>query len=370
MKIKKTLVIAVCILIASIAFAGSLISFNYNPNLGLLKKSSIGNSTRGNLRYSVRGTDVNSVYGIIGGVLFQATAEPEPKLKGLPISLLYELKGDFDATLKILIGKESGQSTTPAWIWVKAAKFADSGYTSAITLFGEPETEDEVKFHKANKVRYWISYHPDLDDTIIGLMIFGADSMFVSGEPNRMRRFTDGLNGAEKYIVYDFKIDEQKSLESASILKNKIKRSIKNINLQKQLNLDETIKIISEQKWNTYMLNDVNEQFTFRIENKIILIDGVPNYHFGVAYGDTFDENILITQFFRENRKLLHELNPLIYKSVDDFAKHVAFFNFVKDKYGEEWKRFLKSITVLEDRIPKVETPAAWTPSTISNDIK
>lgn len=117
--------------------------------------------------------------------------------------------------------------------------------------------------------------------------------------------------------------------------------------------------------WSTYMLNDVDTAFTFSVENGELVITGVPNYHFGRASEDTFEETLPITKFLQSNRDLLHRLNPVIYSVVDDFSKLVAFFNYARASDPEGWTAFVESLHNLDGHIPTMDTPAAWSPASV-----
>ncbi|MBA3351927.1 MAG: hypothetical protein H0U23_05795, partial [Blastocatellia bacterium] len=156
--------VTLLLLLTAIAVAAPVITFT-GGNLGLVPKSAIGQTSRGTLRVSARGaTAVSRIYARVGGVLFQGTAEPEEQQKDAKIELSSERKAQGHL-LRASYGLQKGTYQTPTWLWVTAAKFADSDHTAALSLFGSPDTEDEKAYNQANPQRFWITYHPVLDDT-------------------------------------------------------------------------------------------------------------------------------------------------------------------------------------------------------------
>ncbi len=108
------------------------------------------------------------------------------------------------------------------------------------------------------------------------------------------------------------------------------------------------------------MLNDVNEAFVFRFENAELRIRGNPSYHFARQTGPSdFTEVHELTDIFRKNRHLMLEVNPLVYTAVADFARLVAFFNYIDRTDPEELDEFVHRLKPVLDRIPTTDTPIA-----------
>jgi hypothetical protein len=363
---------------------------------GFVKKSSIGVTNRATLRVAARGAaSVSRVFVKVGGVLFQAVAKPDKAITNSHVDLSFEKTSQNSATLYVDIGKEHGVSHSPAWIWVLAAKFANSTDTAALSLYGKPDTPDEIQYHKEHNVRFWVEYHPVLDDTLIGMMVFAVDGMFVDVEPDRLRGLTQSFSN-HKVIFGDVpRFNESKSsLASAAIkkiltrqrslasqyeelslsvdtriaefesTKNKERKLKLAISLKSDIDKLDSIRADYEKsKWTTYMMNDVDADFEFRIVNGVLIIDGVPNYHFGIAKGEDFTEATEITNELIRNRVLFSDLNPFIYNSVDTFSKLVAFFNYVETTYPDEWKVFMAEVEGENFSLPFIDTPAAWNPA-------
>lgn len=385
------------LLISNLHAATPAIQIHGASGYGFIKKSSIGVTNRATLRVSAIGaSSVARVFIRVGGVLFQGTASPEKTLLNKDISLSFKENGRT-TILNINIGNESAVSNTPAWIWVPAAKFANSLNTAALSLYGKPETNDELKYHMENKPRFWVDYHPILDDTLIGMMIFAVDGMFVDVKPERLRNFTQSLSDRKKYFgdvplfnnnkSFAASVKIKKILNKKDLLAEKYEKLSSYIekkilifeelkDMKKKMKLALVLKSKIEQlekikkdydkvKWSTYMMNDVNSKFVFNISNGILNIDGVPNYHFGIVDKTTedFTESKEVTNELIKNRGLFFDLNPFIYASVDRFAKLVAFFNYVELKNPKHWKKFMMRVNNENFSLPIIDTPAAWNPN-------
>ena len=72
-----------------------------------------------------------------------------------------------------------------------------------------------------------------------------------------------------------------------------------------------------------------------------------------------FKEINELTVNCRKNRKLFAEVNPIVYKTIDDFSKLVAFFNYIDETEPDELDAFVKTLKPVLDRIPTLETPIA-----------
>ena len=154
------------------SLSGQKIEFGAFDWSGLVPKAEIGSTDRRLRIDAVGAAQVGAVYGSVGGVPFQSTAQPALSLRDQPIHLSYVREGDDDAILQVAFGTETMViSSSPAWLWVKAAQFSRSRYSAVATLYSDPVTEDELRFDRSRSPRFWVGYHPDLDDTLIGFLI-------------------------------------------------------------------------------------------------------------------------------------------------------------------------------------------------------
>jgi hypothetical protein len=81
-------------------------------------------------------------------------------------------------------------------------------------------------------------------------------------------------------------------------------------------------------------LSDIRRLIAFRFEivRDKLRISGVPNYHFARATpAGQFQELKTLNRNCRQNRRLFTDINPIVYKTIDDFSKLVAFFNYINE---------------------------------------
>lgn len=327
--------------------AGPKVSFNAeSAGIRLVQKTELSGDVVSQLLVSAKGASaVSKLHGTLTGVLFQATATPDDSLRSLPIKLSYNLNGDHDAVLFAMIGKKKLQSDVPAWIWATAARFADHDATAAVSLTDTPRTSNEKKFERRWRARHgsddrllWARYHPAVDDTLMGFFLLTADAMV--GDPVYMRTMTNGLTDIEKYLHRSPTTDPKRSQRAARTL--------------------DTLIGLSAKTGDCAMLNDLNEAFIFTAANGQLRIRGIPNYRFSRENQQgEFTELNQLTAVCRKNRQLFAEINPLVYKTVDDFSRCVAFFNFVKESNPDQLTEFVNDLQPVLDRVPTIDTPIA-----------
>ena len=327
--------------------AGPTIS--YDPRMGvvrLVQKNDIGGTVTSQFHEKARGAQaVSQAYATTTGVLFQATAQASRPIKSSPIELAYRLNGNHDATLVATIGKNRVTSEVPAWVWAVAARFADHDCTGAVTLLDQPNSAVEKNFERRwrreNGSRgrlLWVRYHPAVDDTLIGFFLLTADAMLA--DPESIRTMTDGLVEFEQYSGYSMTVDRSKSRRAAYAL--------------------NAIIDLKSRPGDHAMLNDVDAAFRFEAVNGRLHIDGVPSYHFAreVQHG-VFRDADHLNAVVANNRQLFFDVNPMVNKTVTDFAKLVAFFNYVNETDPHELDEFVESLKPVFDRIPTLSTPIA-----------
>ena len=327
------------LMLASIAAADKL-RLESRASFGLISKADIGRTSRVLKVSAVGATQVTRVYSTVGGVLFQATAQPDDSLRGRSIRLTSVPEGRSDAKLHVTIGEKEGVSSAPAWVWVKAAQFARSDWTAAGSLYSDPVTADEKRFKARRSPKYWIGYHPVVDDSLIGFLLFTADGMFVDDNPDFLRRVTTAIPGLHDQLGYGVTFNETQSRDAARQFRS----------------------FLRPIQWETYMLNDVDSTYKIEIADGALVITGRPRYHFGTTAGGRFNEITRIRQFFDLNEGRLSQINPIVYKAVFEFARHVAFFNYVEKQDQAAFAAFVDGLDDLAGRIPSIDTPAAWTP--------
>ena len=214
--------------------------------------------------------------------------------------------------------------------------------TAAITMTDNPPTTIEKRFRQrwlatstSAERLLWVRYHPAVDDTLIGFFLFTADAMLADAQ--NMRTITNGLRDFEQYSDYPLTIEPAKIARAARMLDGLI--------------------TLESNPGDIAMLNDVDEDFVFAIDDGTLRIGGHLNYHFARKTASGFKEVRKLTEIFRKNRNMVFESNPLVHTVVADFAKLVAFFNYVDRVDPEELAEFVRRLKPVLDRIPTTSTP-------------
>jgi hypothetical protein len=120
------------------------------------------------------GVNTQVYLAAIGGVAFDQTARWLGPLRPREITLEYR-PGAPDG--KRLLVAVDGQSASPGvydWQLIPIARFADSPYYSAVTMFGAL-TDRALERQLRQRGADIINYHPALADTLLGLRLFQFD---------------------------------------------------------------------------------------------------------------------------------------------------------------------------------------------------
>jgi hypothetical protein len=340
---RRLIASALVVLAIAVAWAAPQIGFDpeFSGRRGLVFRRDLPGPANRRVTIEARGAArVAGVYATVGGVLLQATAAREDGFAERITDVSLSESGP-NARLQIRFGPTTTvTSTAPAWVWVRAARFAASRYTAAVTLYDEPKSEAERQYAIRSKPHYWIGYHPAVDQTLIGFLLFMSDAMFVDANPNAVRDLTNHLPGLMNEVGYATVYDEGRSAAAATLMR----------------------QTLAQADWETYMLNDVDARFTFQHVNGLLSVRGHPTYHFGDNDSGGFTEAPGMRRFLDERQDVLMDLNPLVYSAVYDFARHVAFFNYLKRNGPSIFQRLIQRLPDTERRLPRFDTPVAWNP--------
>ena len=312
----------------------------------LVRKSDVEGKVPSRFEVQARGeSDVLKVYASVAGVLFQGMAKPDAALREKPIRLGFKTTGKHDAALRVTFGDKTVTSTSPAWVWAIAARFALHDATAAVTMLDKPPSPAaatfEAKWHAGNRVRkrlVWVKYHPVLDDTVIGFYLFAADAFI--GDPALMRRLPNGLKGLEYGDSTSLRFDNARSRTAAGTL--------------------DRIISLKAKTGDVAMLNDLGDSFVFKTIDGRLQITGVPNYRFARKdRAGKFRQLKTLSKLCSNNRHHFRRANPRLEAAVTDFSRLVAFFNHVGEAQPKELKRFVGTLKPVLERIPAMQTPIA-----------
>jgi hypothetical protein len=244
------------------------------------------------------------------GVAFVGIAKPEGDAVGQSVSLDYDAKRDDGDRLYVKIGAAPDvNSGLYDWEIVPIARYANGNYTSAVTFAGGTTDNDDQTLketaeaaEKEGKRCFWISYHPDLDNTLVGYNLFLVDAMLTGAPINtKIKNFTDrSKNGTfpviKGYNDYDYTGDESTVAEFAQKILEK--RNDYNRSYEKNFFMPPG---------NTYIYSDGEMPITYQLNGGKVEFTGYPFYHNMVHVSNTW--TLLLTN--RSNRMFLPQVTTV-----------------------------------------------------------
>lgn len=344
--------------------------------------------------------------GKVGGISFEQVAVPDTNIATEPIHLSYDHEAPDGTRLVMKLGSTTVRAPIADWLLIPIARFADSQFTAATSLFGEgPDTEHY----------YYFQYHPAFQNTLLGLRLLQADIFLM--HPSHFR----SLPKRNGHVVLGHGEHEPSPRND--------------INPLIALN-----RIMGRQSFTSYILTDTDSPSRFFLQDETLQIQSLPHYYFWkrndhaiqkhqrkvVAYNQRVDahnrkvtthKNLInqfnslarrfnannasvpmatldglqaeiergeselvaleqeldrlqmdlkegvsvnpvpaLTKALKSQSELLQTLNPLVYQAVHATAGYAAFFRYVKFNHPQTWNAFLKSIGGVKTH-PSVKTP-------------
>jgi hypothetical protein len=302
-----------------------LVAFNVfaiDPPMNRIPGEAFGIYNSGNKQFEKLMNDSRDVRILVRdtqGVAFVGIAKPEGDAVGQPVSLDYNAERDDGDRLYVNIGTATVNSGLYDWEIVPIARYANGNYTSAVTFAGGAtdnddktlkETEEAAK--KEVKNLFWISYHPDLGNTLVGYNLFLVDAMLTGAPINtKIKNFTDRSKNdtfpvIKGYNDYDYTNDE--STETAFVRELLEKRSY------------HYMLCITHGTIPTYIYSDGNMPITYQLNGGKVEFTGYPVYHDMVHVSDTWtltltrEKNVMPDQL--KERKLDQKLNRMLQPQV------------------------------------------------------
>lgn len=289
---------------------------------------------------------VNSV----GGVALTATAKPDPTLSFNNISLDYNPALPDGSRMVVKIDGNTLVHTLPDWMLAPIARFADSEFNAAVSLFGPDTGPCPSGF---NGYIYHIVYHPALRNTLLGLRILHSDVLFsylsefwqVPGweEPQGATPITVTAPSEEIPTTPNYWIAPH----------NKIVQTF--IDSQN-----------AGEDFTSWVLNDIDQPVTFNaVQNKLVLT-GRPYYYFWKGIPAIPEPLVVevpqLTAGMRNHmadQGAIKELVPFVYNAVIQTTRYAAFFRYIKAHYPATWNSFLNKIANVQ-LSPDILTPENW----------
>lgn len=338
----------------------------------------------------------------VGGVAFEAVAKGEDGLK--VTNLRYDSKAVDGDRLKLTISGKDGEFTNITgniydWQLVPIARFANTSYIAAMTLFGEssdPKLGEEI-LKTGGRI---INYHKDFEDTLVGLRLFHADILIF--QHNAVDLFkTKGGN----YILGKGEIKPDLAAN-----KDKFQK------IKKVLEVSRS----NGSTYASYVVGDLGQKVTFSVVGSKLKFAGTPywwmwdnparykqdieivnayssyselsgsesqlsarqalEFQYAKAIlegfleeGGDFDalgkrlesykeseipveHNSDLSQIVSQKVATLNGINPAVYATLKTVMHYAALFRHAKQTNSQRYASFLKSIEKVDFQ-PKVETP-------------
>jgi hypothetical protein len=325
----------------------------------------------------------------VGGVAFDSVATPE-NIKITTLSLEYKPNRRNGKRLIVAINGKSYEPLLYDWQLIPIAKFSNSNYSAAFTLFGElnDSAEQEKIIRNGDRV---LNYAPSFKNTLLGLRLFQLDVLLVD------RRLATGVpkyNG--QYVLGEG--EKKPDIAAEAVAREAYYFAIAD-------NLEQ-------EKFNSYVICDCQKDVFFGIENDSFYLSGEPYYYFWITTYDKilaeqairiakrmrilsdsgnyeqliyllpkidsykkrqFDEELAIAmdsietdesahylKQYSQRRNMLNPLlygmNPNVWEAGRVTMRWSAFFRYVRRNHGDKWNEFFDKILVVEIK-PDIKTP-------------
>jgi len=296
----------------------------------------------------------------VGGVAFTAVASPGSSFGGQAVTLRYDARARDGGRLEVIVGDTALRGDVPDWMLVPIARYAGSPYDSCVSLFG-PETTDTV---------YDIVYHPELQNTLLGLRILQADMLlFDLSETWQLPKFAG-------VTVLGLGETAPTRLDAANA--NRIQQAM------------------ADAEFQSWVLTDRGESVIVGGESGRLRLTGLPYYYFWTSNvdaviarqeelaerarqarqaGQVAEHNRIVEQInamepqvrevpaltatMKEAREALQEFNQPVYNAATTTMRYAALFRYVRQRDPEAWSAFIAQLASVQVE-PHVVTPTTW----------
>jgi hypothetical protein len=358
----------------------------------------------------------------VGGIAFEAVANPEESLKDQKIALSYDKSQSDGHRLTVSILGQVYRPFLPDWELIPIAKYADDSKNNAVvSLFGPG--------YEPKKNKYDIQYHQALHNTLLGMRLLQADIVFMDlgefwqlpklnqetilgyGENQNSVSREDLLVAAqeiqailnsEKYqswvytdkglnikfsvkdndlqlnntpYYYFWKTDKQAIERQISEYKKQMGEYKRQVNeYKKQMEEYKKQGNEYERQMAQYkkQAESLRKQGLVREQNEIVQkhneiarkLDKVIQKHNEIAKkAENLLPNVIELTTLNENMRaknsVMYKYNPPVYNAAIQTMRFSAFFRYVKANNSGSWHKFLKDVKTIQTT-PSVQTPTQW----------
>ena len=194
----------------------------------------------------------------VGGVAFDQIAAPSGNLQVQSLALEWSPAAPDGSRFAVMLNGSRHPVPLHNWQLIPTARFAESEFYSAVTLFGslnDSAREKQVRDQKGDI----INYHPALVDTLLGLRIFQLDVLILELSSTDLPRERD------RYVLGAGENPPDTRANTSGW--NGYMRHINDIESDLQ------------QKFRSYLICDYNREIRFAVRDHELVLSGDPIFY-------------------------------------------------------------------------------------------
>lgn len=253
-----------------------------------------------------------SITSTMGGVLFLEVAEPRTDALKCPTIKFNPLSANGNR-LEFVFEKEKALGGLYDWEITPIVNFVKSGKHGLFSFMG-----------------YYAQYHPDFNDSLVGLNLFFLDNF---------RKLTPQKAASIHMDIISSEIPGYTS-ETVNGQPNAADNLIKKLDYYQLYFTDEGVK------------------YSFYISDDKLVIDGHPYWMRITTDGDGNGKEIDRV----DDEDLMLNANPVIFGSGIRIAKYIAVFRYLKGSCRNQWNSLLDNLKENEKSIDGVRVPISEMP--------
>jgi len=348
--------------------------------------------------------------GKVGGVAFDAVAEPATEFAVKSLSMIYDAAQPDGQRLVLKMNGKAVTAPLHDWQLLPIARYVEGKTTSCFTLFGDLENTAEAEELKNNGARI-LNYDAAFEDTLLGLRLFQLDVFllhegFATELPKRDGKFMLGAGET-----------------APDVLKNRVSLGIYERERDRIIDKGNSDEGGFETDFQSYVICDQFVDIRFSMDKGKLSITGEPRYYFwygneqelrsrylaeaAIEYGlvkkgtdpdlivlelalkgadlegdekTAFEDKLeevaaaankrvaaemekedgvkatYLDKYSTEHAKLagkLEAINPPVWQAARNTMRYGAFFRWVAAKHPKTWEGFFKSIGDKRPEPPK-----------------
>jgi hypothetical protein len=322
----------------------------------------------------------------VGGIAFGNTARPDNGLTVNNISLIYNPTAEDGKRLGALINGTKVSIPIHDWKLKPILLYSANKYYSCFSLFGTTGDREKDEIYKQkHQVRYLASYHPDFENTLVGLRLVHMDSFLTD-----IKNF-DGLpkyDSSSGNVILGAGDEPGQIPEDSQSCKNRLITVINRYDkFQAYVITDFPVDIkfyISDTQlrltgelypyfWKRKSDDEIKTLYNMILE-QVAAKYGLIKQEDGKFHGDPgkiamaekeikerMDEAVILplkalSDLLNQNMYLVKAINPVVYNCARDVMRYSAFFRYCKLKNPANFERIKERISRI-DITPNIATP-------------